>query len=147
MGRDSVEPFLQYPGKWVFLLGLTSNTGAEDFQWFRQEDTPLYQSVIQKSWEWAKDAPGELGYVVGATRPEYLAEIRAMVPDAFFLVPGVGAQGGSAQDVCQYGMNAQGGLLINSSRGIIYASQGKDFAERAREAALAALAEMRPFLS
>lgn len=147
MGRDSVEPFLQYKDKWVFLLALTSNAGAEDFQWFRQGHQLLYESVIEKSWGWAKGAPGHLGYVVGATRPEFLAKIREMVPEAFFLVPGVGAQGGSAAEVCKNGMNDLGGLFINSSRAILYASSGKDFAEKAREAALAAVAEMRPYIS
>lgn len=147
MGRDSVMPFLQYPGKWVFLLALTSNAGAEDFQWHTDGDTPLYEKVLRTSAAWAKEAPGELGFVTGATRPEYLAEIREMVPEAFFLVPGVGAQGGSVEAVTRHGRNAQIGLLVNSSRGIIYASEGEDFAEKAAEKAAALQAEMAPWFA
>ncbi len=128
MGSDSVIPFLKYAGKWVFLLALTSNKGADDFQFLENENRPLYQKVIETSLEWAKDQPGNLGFVTGATRPEYLAEIRALAPDNFFLVPGIGAQGGDLGGVCQNGLNNLAGLLINSSRGIIYASSGKDFA-------------------
>lgn len=146
MGRDSVEPFLQYEGKWVFLLGLTSNVGADDFQWFAQEGKPLYKEVIEKSSEWAASCPGTLGYVVGATRPGYLKEIREMVPGSFFLVPGVGAQGGTVKDVCENGLNAAGGLFINSSRGIIYAGDGPDFAEKARESAQKLVAEMAEYI-
>lgn len=135
MGRDSVTPFLQYAGKWVFLLALTSNPGAADFQMQKFGDTPLYSSVIQKSLEWAEGLPGHLGFVTGATRPDYLAEIRAIAPNSFFLVPGVGAQGGDMHAVCKNAMNNQGGLLINASRSIIYASDGKDFAEKAGEEA------------
>ena len=147
MGRDSVLPFLQYADKWVFLLALTSNAGAEDFQWHCQEGVPLYEKVLRTSAEWAVDQPGHLAYVTGATRPAYLREIRALVPEAFFLVPGVGAQGGSLQAVAQNGRNAQIGLLVNSSRGIIYASNGKDFAAKAAEKAQALQQEMQPFLS
>jgi orotidine-5'-phosphate decarboxylase len=142
MGRDSVAPFLEYEGKWVFLLALTSNPGAADFQYRSENGTPLYESVVRTSAEWAKDLPGHLGYVTGATRPEQLGEIRAMVPEAFFLVPGVGAQGGSLEAVAENGLNAQVGLLVNSSRGIIYASSGEDFAERAAEEAAALQKQM-----
>ncbi|MEM7040193.1 MAG: orotidine-5'-phosphate decarboxylase, partial [Bacteroidota bacterium] len=97
MGEDSVTPFLEYADKWVFLLALTSNAGAEDFQWFREGEMPLYEKVIRTSLEWAKDRPGHLGFVTGATRPEYLQEVRKLAPESFFLVPGVGAQGGSLE--------------------------------------------------
>lgn len=135
MGSDSVIPFLKYPEKWVFLLALTSNAGADDFQFFESKGLPLYKQVIQKALTWAKDQPGHLGFVTGATRPEYLAEIRELAGDNFFLVPGIGAQGGDLAGVCENGMNSIGGLLINSSRGIIYASSAEDFAEKAREEA------------
>lgn len=131
MGRDSVAPFLEYEDKWVFLLALTSNAGAEDFQWHREDGIPLYEKVIRRSQEWAAELPGNLGYVTGATRPEYLSEIRTMAPNAFFLVPGVGAQGGSLDEVCAHGRSPEIGLLVNSSRGIIYAGDGEDFAEKA----------------
>lgn len=131
MGRDSVEPFLGFPNKWAILLALTSNQGADDFQ-FRTDtidQKPLYQAVIERAAEWGSSE--ELMFVVGATRPEHLAEIRKWVPDHFFLVPGVGAQGGDLAAVAKYGMNKDVGLLVNSSRGIIYASSGADFAEAA----------------
>lgn len=142
MGRDSVVPFLQYPGKWVFLLALTSNEGAEDFQWTTENGEPLYKKVVRKSAEWSKACPGHLGYVVGATRPEYLEEIRGMVPNAFFLVPGVGAQGGDLKEVSRHGMGGTVGLLVNSSRNIIYASSGTDFRDAASVAARQMAAEM-----
>ena len=131
MGEDSVKPFLEYEDKMVFLLALTSNKGAEDFQWFSDGKQPLYQKVIQQSQQWAQGSKGSLGYVVGATRPDDIAAIRAQAPDAFFLVPGVGAQGGDLHAICKNGANSQGGLLINSSRSILYASAGEDFAEKA----------------
>jgi orotidine-5'-phosphate decarboxylase len=131
MGRDSVKPFLQFPDKWVFLLALTSNVGADDFQFFSDGAQPLYQKVIETSLEWAKGMPGHLGFVTGATRPEYLAEIRGLAPNNFFLVPGVGAQGGDLAAVCAQGKSPQAGLLINASRSIIYASNGQDFAQQA----------------
>lgn len=142
MGKDSVAPFLEYKDKWVFLLALTSNAGAEDFQWVREKDTPLYEKVIRTSLEWADGLPGHLGFVTGATRPEYIGEIRAMAPESFFLVPGVGAQGGDLNAVADQGMNDLLGLLVNSSRGILYAGQGEDFAEKAREKALALQVQM-----
>lgn len=137
MGADSVLPFLQFKDKWVFLLALTSNTGASDFQWHGTEENPLYKSVIMTSLDWAKGQAGHLGFVTGATRPAHLAAIREWAPDNFFLVPGVGAQGGDLEAVCKNGMNPGGGILINSSRQIIYASQGQDFAEKAADEAKA----------
>lgn len=129
MGKDSVEPFLEFKDKFTILLALTSNEGAFDFQTLETENKPLYKQVLEtsKNWENAQ----RLMYVVGATKAEYFKEIRKIVPDSFLLVPGVGAQGGSLQEVCQYGLNKDVGLLINSSRGIIYASHEKDFAEKA----------------
>lgn len=129
MGEDSVSPFLGYEGKWVILLALTSNKGSLDFQLTEDKDgEPLYARVLRQSQKWA-DAD-KMMYVVGATRGRMLEDVRKIVPDHFLLVPGVGAQGGSLHEVCLYGMNKDCGLLVNSSRGIIYASQGKDFAEQ-----------------
>ena len=134
MGEDSVSPFLGYAGKWVILLALTSNKGSGDFQLIRNEEgTPLFESVIKKSSEWA--GPDEMMYVVGATQGRMFEDIRRVAPRSFLLVPGVGAQGGSLEDVCRYGMIEDCGLLVNSSRGIIYASKGEDFAEKAGDAA------------
>ncbi|UXP30598.1 orotidine-5'-phosphate decarboxylase [Reichenbachiella agarivorans] len=141
MGSDSVKPFLAFEDKWVILLGVTSNEGGKDFQFLECEGKPLYQHVLSKSKEWG--SADNMMYVVGATRPEYLTDIRKTIPDHFLLVPGVGAQGGDLQEVCKYGMNSQCGLLINSTRGIIYASSGKDFAERAREEAMKLQLEMK----
>ncbi|PNQ73383.1 orotidine-5'-phosphate decarboxylase [Hanstruepera neustonica] len=129
MGKDSVEPFLAFENKHTILLALTSNQGAFDFQTKSLEGKELYKQVLQTSKTW-KNA-NNLMYVVGATKAEYLTEIRQIIPDSFLLVPGVGAQGGSLLDVCKYGMNEQVGLLINSSRGIIYASNQEDFAQAA----------------
>jgi orotidine-5'-phosphate decarboxylase len=130
MGEDSVTPFLEFDNKWVILLALTSNKGANDFQ-FTQDagGEELYKKVLRKSCEWGSDE--NLMFVVGATRAEGIGEVRKMVPNHFFLVPGVGAQGGSLEDVANYGWNKDCGLLVNSSRGIIYASNGHDFAEKA----------------
>ena len=130
MGEDSVTPFLEFDNKWVILLALTSNKGANDFQ-FTQDSSgeELYKKVLRKSCEWGSDE--NLMFVVGATRAEGIGEVRKMVPNHFFLVPGVGAQGGSLEDVANYGWNNDCGLLVNSSRGIIYASNGHDFAEKA----------------
>jgi len=144
MGSDSVKPFLQFKDKWVILLGVTSNEGGKDFQFLESEGKPLYQHVLAKSSEWGSD--DNMMYVVGATRPEYLSDIRKTIPDHFLLVPGVGAQGGDLQAVCKYGMNDTCGLLINSTRGIIYASQREDFAEKAREEALKLQQEMAPLI-
>lgn len=134
MGEDSVVPFLEFDNKWVILLALTSNKGADDFQFFKQGEQPLYVKVLEQSKKWGSSE--NLMYVVGATRPEMFAEIRKVVPDSFLLVPGVGAQGGSLSEVCKYGMNKDCGLLINSSRGIIYAGNDEHFAEAARNSAL-----------
>ena len=140
MGVDSVSPFLEFDDKWVILLGLTSNQGSKDFQLKKFGDLPLYQSVIGKAQEWGN--PDNLMFVIGATHPEKFVEIRALAKDYFFLVPGVGAQGGTVSEVAEHGMNNEIGLLINSSRGILYASNGKDFAEAARKAAQNLVKEM-----
>ena len=130
MGEDSVTPFLEFENKWVILLALTSNKGALDFQFMTDtKGEQLYKKVLRKSGKWG--TPDNMMYVVGATRAEGIGEVRKLVPDHFFLVPGVGAQGGSLQDVTEYGWNDDCGLLVNSSRGIIYVSEGKDFAEKA----------------
>ncbi len=145
MGSDSVQPFLGYSNKWVILLALTSNEGAQDFQMFEDgNQEKLYQKVLKTSMYWGTSE--NMMYVVGATRPEYFKNIRAICPDHFYLVPGVGAQGGSLKEVCEYGLNKEIGLLINSSRGIIYASNGADFAEKAREEALKMQKEMQAIL-
>ncbi len=136
MGQDSVSPFLGYPGKWVILLALTSNKGSHDFQLTDDSTgTPLFERVINTSRKWA--TPDEMMYVVGATQGAMFEDIRKVAPDNFLLVPGVGAQGGSLEEVCKYGMTNDCGLLVNSSRGIIYASSGTDFAEKAAEEACA----------
>ncbi len=119
MGIDSVSPFLEFEDKWVILLGLTSNKGSNDFQRIQSDNTPLYESVIRKSQEWG--SPENLMYVIGATHPESFAEVRDMAKEHFFLVPGIGAQGGDLDGVVSNGKNDDCGLLINSSRGIIYA--------------------------
>lgn len=130
MGEDSVSPFLEFENKWVILLALTSNKGALDFQFMTDlKGEKLYQKVLRKSSAWGTDE--NLMYVVGATRAEGIGEVRKLVPNHFFLVPGVGAQGGSLADVANFGWNDDCGLLVNSSRGIIYASNGLDFAEKA----------------
>ena len=133
MGKDSIEPFLEFKDKHTILLALTSNTGAFDFQTLTTDKIPLYQSVLETSKGWKNSR--NLMYVVGATKAAYFTEIRKIIPDSFLLVPGVGAQGGSLAEVCKYGMNTQIGLLVNSSRGIIYASSGLDFAEQATQKA------------
>jgi len=133
MGEDSVKPFLTYVDKWVILLALTSNKGAADFQYMTENDEKLFERVIKTSAGWGTEE--NLMYVVGATKAEMLADIRKLIPNHFLLVPGVGAQGGSLEEVAKNGMNDKCGLLVNSSRGIIYASNGTDFAEKAGEAA------------
>jgi|SRR5690606_18810630 len=141
MGKDSVTPFLDFEDKWAIVLALTSNEGSKDFQNFtNQEGKQLFEEVIDKVNQWGDTE--NLMYVVGATRGEAFLEIRKHAPDHFLLVPGVGAQGGSLQEVCKYGMNKDCGLLVNSTRGVIYASSGKDFAERAREEAILLRNEM-----
>ncbi len=144
MGEDSVKPFLTYVDKWVILLALTSNKGAADFQYMTENDEKLFERVIKTSAEWGTEE--NLMYVVGATKAEMLADIRKLIPNHFLLVPGVGAQGGSLQEVAKNGMNSKCGLLVNSSRGIIYASNGEDFAEKAGEAAKEVQAEMEVLL-
>lgn len=140
MGSDSVMPFLEIKNKWVILLALTSNKGADDFQFFDNGEEKLFEKVLKQSQQWGTDE--NLMYVVGATRPEMFTEIRNIVPDSFLLVPGVGAQGGSLSEVCKYGMNKDCGLLINSSRGIIYAGNDENFAAAARNSALQIQKEM-----
>ncbi|GAA4766923.1 MULTISPECIES: orotidine-5'-phosphate decarboxylase [Flavobacterium] len=144
MGKDSVEPFLAFEGKHTIMLALTSNEGAFDFQTLMVNGKELYKQVIETSKTWKKSE--NLMYVVGATKAEYFTEIRKIVPYSFFLVPGVGAQGGSLQEVCKYGLNKNVGLLINSSRGIIYASIQEDFAQKAREEAFKLQQEMGQIL-
>ncbi|MDG2227004.1 MAG: orotidine-5'-phosphate decarboxylase [Flavobacteriales bacterium] len=131
MGNDSVAPFLEFGNKWVILLAATSNIGGLDFQYKKIEGGKrVFEEVLEKSLEWGDEE--NLMYVVGATRAEMLSDIRAIVPDSFLLVPGVGAQGGSLEEVAKYGMNNTCGLLVNSSRGIIYAGSGIDFASVAK---------------
>lgn len=134
MGEDSVTPFLGYDGKWVILLALTSNKGSLDFQMTEDKNgVRLFEKVLSKSQEWGNSE--NMMYVVGATQGSMFQDIRRLAPDHFLLVPGVGAQGGSLQEVCKYGMTSDCGLLVNSSRGIIYASAGTDFAEAAAQKA------------
>ncbi len=140
MGKDSVISYLKYDGKWVILLALTSNESSKDFQFLPVGDSYLFEEVIKKANAWA--GADRMMYVVGATRGEAFLDIRKHAPDHFLLVPGVGAQGGSLEDVCKYGMNKDCGLLVNSSRSIIFASSGKDFAEAARAEALKIQQEM-----
>ncbi|MCR5822021.1 MAG: orotidine-5'-phosphate decarboxylase [Bacteroidales bacterium] len=145
MGADSVTPFTVYDGKWVILLALTSNKGAFDFQLTADADgTPLYQRVLETSKQWGND--DNMMYVVGATKAEMLSDVRRIVPNAFLLVPGVGAQGGSLDEVCRYGLNADCGLLVNSSRGIIYAGNDPDFAECAAAEARKLQQQMERYL-
>jgi len=144
MGKDSVEPFLAFEDKHTIMLALTSNEGAFNFQTLDVDGKELYKRVLETSKTWKNSE--NLMYVVGATKAEYFTEIRKIVPDSFLLVPGVGAQGGSLSEVCKYGMNDNVGLLINSSRGIIYASKEADFAEKARVEALKIQQEMAAIL-
>ena len=145
MGEDSVSPFLTYEGKWVILLALTSNKGSHDFQLTADANGErLFEKVLRTSQQWA--TADQLMYVVGATQGQLFEDIRRIAPDHFLLVPGIGAQGGSLEEVCRYGMNSQCGLIVNSSRAIIYASNGEDFAERAAEAAHKVADEMRVML-
>ena len=144
MGSDSVKPFLTFEDKWVILLALTSNEGSKDFQYEKIGEDMLFEKVISRSREWgSKD---NMMYVVGATRTDQLAKIRKLIPDHFLLVPGVGAQGGSLKDVSEIGLNSQGGLLVNSSRGIIYAENSKDFAKVASKKAKEIQEEMSNYL-
>ena len=145
MGEDSVKPFLLYPEAWVILLALTSNKGSHDFQLTEDKDGErLFEKVLRKSQEWASDE--QMMYVVGATQGKMFVDIRKYVPNHFLLVPGVGAQGGSLKEVAMYGMNNQCGLLVNSSRAIIYADKTERFAEAARQAAQMVQFEMAGYL-
>ncbi len=146
MGEDSVTPFLGYEGKWVILLALNSNKGSRDFQFIEDKDgTRLFEHVITTSQKWA--SPEEMMYVVGATQGEMFKDIRRVAPDSFLLVPGVGAQGGSLEEVARYGMTADCGLLVNSSRGIIFASSDIDYAEAAAREAEKLQKQMHAILS
>ncbi len=145
MGKDSVEPFLELSNKWVILLALTSNSGSQDFQRLELKDSKkLYQKILEETKSWA--VPDALMYVVGATQAGALKEVRRSVPDHFLLIPGVGAQGGNLEEVSRLGMNSACGLLVNSSRGIIYASEGIDFAQASRKAARKIQQEMARYL-
>lgn len=146
MGKDSVEPFLGYKDKWVVLLALTSNPGSHDFELQKLENGRyLFEQVLETSATWG--GPDEMMYVVGATQGALFSVIRKYAPDNFLLVPGVGAQGGSLEEVCKYGMNKQCGLIVNSSRGIIYASSGEDFAEASAVKARALQQQMSAILA
>ena len=136
MGRDSVSPFLQFEGKWAIVLALTSNQGAFDFQFIKNDENQekLFETVLETTKSWGSEE--NMMFVIGATKAEMLAQVRKHIPNHFLLVPGVGAQGGSLEEVAKYGMNSDIGLLVNSSRGIIFASNGLNFAEKAREEAL-----------
>ena len=134
MGEDSVTPFLSYEGKWVILLALTSNKGSHDFQLTEdKEGERLFEKVLRKSQEWANDQ--NMMYVVGATQGKMFEDIRKIVPNHFLLVPGIGAQGGSLEEVCRYGMTPECGLIVNSSRAIIYADKSENFAQAAKDEA------------
>lgn len=145
MGADSVKPFLGFPGKWAIVLALTSNPGSADFQFQPlEEGRPLYEKVLDTTAQWG--SPEELMFVVGATHPEQFRAIRKMVPEHFLLVPGVGAQGGDLEQISKHGWNSYGGLLVNASRSILYASNGSDFDQKAAEEALRMQAEMQAFM-
>lgn len=145
MGEDSVTPFLAYRNKWVVLLALTSNKGADDFQYHNEDGIKLFERVLTVSQKWGTH--DNIMYVVGATRPEMLKDIRRLVPNHFLLVPGVGAQGGSLNEVSKYGMNSKCGLLVNSSRGIIFADSTENFSKVAGEKAGELQSEMERYLS
>jgi orotidine-5'-phosphate decarboxylase len=144
MGEDSVKPFLQYPGKWAIVLGLTSNPGSADFEMLSTPNGLLYEQVLKKTASWGN--PSNLMYVIGATRSDMISAIRSSFPEHFFLVPGVGAQGGSLEEISMKGMNADCGLLVNASRAVIFASSGMQFAEDAANAARSYQASMKTFL-
>lgn len=145
MGEDSVAPFLEYPGKWVILLALTSNRGADDFQYHNEEGLKLYEKVLRLSGNWG--TIDNLMYVVGATRAAMLKDIRKIVPEHFLLVPGVGAQGGSLGDVATYGLTDKCGLLVNSSRAILFADNTENFDRTAAEKAMEIQKEMKSHLA
>ena len=144
MGRDSIEPFLQFEGKYAIMLALTSNSGAYDFQTLNTVDRSLYETVVATSRNW--DGADRLMYVLGATKTEHLATIRALTPKSFFLVPGIGAQGGDLESVFHSAANKDIGLLVNSSRAIIFASSGDDYAEAARNSAMDLQKQMKKLL-
>lgn len=133
MGRDSIDPFLAYKDKWVIILALTSNKSGADFQLLESDGKPLYEHILNTSKLWGSE--DQIMYVVGGTHPDFFKKIRKIIPDHFLLVPGIGAQGGDANSVIKNGMNSMGGLLVNSSRGIIFADNGKDYGLRSKEAA------------
>ncbi len=145
MGEDSVTPFLAYRDKWVVLLVLTSNKGADDFQYHNEDGLKLFERVLSVSQKWSH--PDNMMYVVGATRADMLKNIRRIVPEHFLLVPGVGAQGGSLKEVVKYGLNSKCGLLINSSRGIIFADDSENFDKAAARKAFEMQVEMEKYLS
>lgn len=146
MGADSVEPFLEFTDKWVILLGLTSNVGSRDFQHLISDERPLYEHVIRKAQEWGN--PDNLMFVLGATHPERFSDLRVLAEEYFFLVPGVGAQGGSVAEVSRHGYNDTCGLLVNSSRGIIYAGGDKpSFAKEVRHSAKSLQIQMAEFIT
>lgn len=145
MGADSVQPFFDFPNKWVILLALTSNEGSSDFQLGLQDQSmPLYEKVMRKAMNWG--TPENLMFVVGATHPGKFADIRRIAPNHFLLVPGVGAQGGDLEALCKFGLNEDIGLLVNASRGIIYAGDGLDFADKAKAAAMEIQQQMAIFI-
>lgn len=144
MGEDSVTPFWTVPEKWAIVLGLTSNKGSADFQRLTVNGMPLFEKVMRTVMQWG--SPENLMFVIGATHPDDFSYIRSFCPDHFFLVPGVGAQGGDLNAISEHGINKDIGLLVNATRSVIYASKGKDFAEKAREEALAMREEMQKFL-
>ena len=145
MGSDSVKPFLEYTGRWTIVLGLTSNIGASDFEMKNLEGgVPLYKEVVHQVSNWG--GPEQLMFVTGATQSAYLSELREMLPEYFFLVPGVGAQGGTVEEVCKSAITSFGGLLINASRSILYASSGEDFALAAAKEAASLQSQMEGFL-
>ncbi len=145
MGEDSIRPFLEYENKWTIVLGLTSNAGSSDFQQLPVEGKKLYEVVLQKIAAWGN--PGNLMYVVGATRADDLAHIRTIIPDHFLLVPGVGAQGGSLEEVSKYGLNKDCGLLVNASRAILFADSSENFATTATTVAKGYHTEMQQYLT
>jgi orotidine-5'-phosphate decarboxylase len=144
MGSDSVLPFLNHENKWAVVLAMTSNKGAQDFQFIESNGVPIYEFVVNKCMEWGRS--DNLMFVVGATRSEDISKMRKLAPNHFFLVPGVGAQGGSLKEVVDYGMTNECGILVNSSRGIIYADASKDFANGAKKEALKIQTEMSVYL-
>ena len=144
MGEDSVSPFLEYKNKWVILLALTSNKGAENFQFLSHGDKKLYELVLEKSQQWGN--ADNMMYVVGATQAQMLKDIRKIVPEHFLLVPGIGAQGGNLREVAEYGLNNQFGLIVNASRSIIFASDKNDFADKAKDEAWIVQKEMQKLM-